>query len=188
MAQQPCLHLTTAQWPQCSTSYCCTSVSNFITYSRQENSMDTGACSRVMFDQYRWGTLNNPASALYCLTHASRAARPLLQGPGCWPSAYFWTQSGQIRLQSFIGSKKRFRTIAIVFDPIGSKNLWRDFLQLGPWRSRKQPWEDLWKTLRPNLRRGWQFIWRFRGERSLANVLKCTFPTNCTSNCISGDN
>ena len=39
----------------------------------------------MLFNQYRWGTLNNPASALYSVTYhnASRAAGPLLQGPSC---------------------------------------------------------------------------------------------------------
>ena len=37
---------------------------------------------RVLFNQDRWSTLNNPASALYSVTYASRAARSLLQGTG----------------------------------------------------------------------------------------------------------
>ena len=43
--------------------------------------MDTGTSSRVLVNQYRCGTLDNPASALYSVTYASRAARSLLQEP-----------------------------------------------------------------------------------------------------------
>ena len=51
----------------------------------------------MLLNQYRWGTLNNPANALYNVTYASRAARPLLQGPsgGKSPSAllrYSWVK------------------------------------------------------------------------------------------------
>ena len=38
---------------------------NCITYSRQENTIDSGACSRVSFNQCKWGTQNNPAGAPY---------------------------------------------------------------------------------------------------------------------------
>ena len=48
-------------------------------------------------NQYRWGTLNNPASGFYSVTYASRAARPLLQGPSCRKSPSALSRSSWVK-------------------------------------------------------------------------------------------
>ena len=160
-----------------------------ITYSRRENTMDTGACSRVFNNQYRWGTLNNPASGFYSVTYASRAARPLLQGPSCRksPSAIFrssWVEYDYNRLSD----RKKCWDDCNRFWPNWIEKGMTWFPATGPLEKRETALERSWRTLRPILRRGRQFFQRFRGKRSHANLLKGTFPTDCTSKCIPGHN
>ena len=163
-----------------------TTVPLCITYSGQENTIDTGARSRVLFNQYRWGTLNNPASVLYSVTYASGAACPLLQAPsgGKSPSALFRCSWDKYDYNRPSDRKKRFDVCNRVW-PNGIENVMTWFPATGPLEKQETALERSWRTHRPNLRRGWQFFQRFRGKRSLANLLKGTSPT-CRSDWMRG--
>ena len=121
-----------------------------ITYSRQENTIDSGACSRVSFNQCKWGTQNNPAGAPYQVPYIASPIHHVLhacfsRGPVAgnhYQNFLDLVGSNTIAIVHRI-EKKNVWTIAIMFDPIGSKTSWRDFLQLGPCRSEKQPSKNL---------------------------------------------
>ena len=146
--------------------------------------MDTGSCSRVLFNQYRWGTVISPAIVLYSVTYASRAARSLFQGHSCSksPPARFRSNWVKCDYNRPSDRQKRYDDCNRIW-PNLIETFWRDFLQLGPWRGRKQPWKDLGERSDP-----------FWGEEGLfpnvvganahANLLKGTIPTDFKSNCI----
>ena len=115
-----------------------------VTYSRQENTMDKGARSRVLCNQYKWGTLNNPASALYSATYASRATRPLLQGASCWksPSALFRSSWVNYDYNRPSYRKKRLDDCNRIC-PNWIEEVMTWFPATGPWRRGRQPWKDL---------------------------------------------
>ena len=94
---------------------------------------------------------------------------------------------GQIRLQSSIGSKKtlghlqsyltqldrkRFDVISCNWAPGEAGNSLGKTLENAPTHSESKK----------------AFFQGFRGKRSLANPLKGKFSTDCTSNCIPGNN
>ena len=135
-----------------------------IRYSRQGNTMDTGACSRMLFNRYKWGKLNNPASALYSVTYASRAARPLRRGPSCGksPSALFRSSWVKYDYNRPSDRKKRLDECNRIW-PNWIKNIMTWFPAIGPLEKREIALERSWRTLRFIPRRGWQLFQRFRG-------------------------
>ena len=66
----------------------------------------------MLFNQYRWGTLNSPASALYSVTYLVCITCCTLASPGAQLQeiavSTFSIQLGPIRLQSTIGLTKAF--------------------------------------------------------------------------------
>ena len=96
----------------------------------------------------------------------------------------FSIQLGQIRLQSPIGSKKKFFCDPIGdCNPVGSKKCWRWILATGPLEKRETPLDRSWRKLRLILRRG-RSISNIFGAKTHANVLKGTFSLDCKSNYV----
>ena len=149
-----------------------------IRYSRQGNTMDTGACSRMLFNRYKWGKLNNPASALYSVTYASRAARSLLQEPSGEksPPALFRSSWVKYDYNRPSDREKRLDDCNRIW-PNWIKPVMTWFPATGPLEKRETALKWSWRALRPILRREWHFFQRFRSKRSLANLLKGTFLT-----------
>ena len=131
---------------------------------------------------------SSPQNELELSPRPIQSCFPLPYGSSCRkpPSALFRSNWVKYDYDCPSYRKKLFSTrwtIVIVFDPVGSKKCWRWSPATGPLKKRETAVDRSWRKLQLILRRG-RPISKIFGASVHANVLKGTFSTDCTSNCI----
>ena len=123
MAQQQCMHVVTAKWPQCSASYCCTSVNALRRVDRKiEWTQEQAAeCWLTNIGAAHWITQPVPfiASPMHHVLHAHFSRSPVARNH----RQHFFDPVGSNTITIVHRIEKNVWTIAIAFDPIGSNQL-----------------------------------------------------------------